>query len=118
MSVAVQEAVVLRTLLDERQDDADPLSDLAERFFVRIQDCLAAPWSTAISDFAHPKTRGERPPDLESRLRYGAALVHLAARDPEVHRLMGEVTALLRPATALREPELERRVTELVAAAA
>jgi len=118
MSVAAQEAVVLRDLLEARCDRADPLDGLAEQYFTAIQECLAAPWGTALTDFIHPETRGERPPDLENRLRYGAALLQLAARDPEVHKLMVEVTGLTRPAAALREPALAERVVALMAATA
>jgi 2-polyprenyl-6-methoxyphenol hydroxylase-like FAD-dependent oxidoreductase len=117
MSVAAQEAVVLRNLLESRRDRADPLDDLAKPYFADIQECLASPWSTALTDFIHPATRGERPPDLENRLRYGAALLRLAAQDPEVHKLMAEVTSLTKPAGALREPALADRVMALMAAA-
>jgi 2-polyprenyl-6-methoxyphenol hydroxylase-like FAD-dependent oxidoreductase len=116
MTVAAQEAVTLGALMESRRDQTDPLDGLAEQFFAEIQERLAAPWATALTDFVHPKTRGERPPDLEQRLQYGAALVHLAAQDPEVHKTMFEVTALLRPNSALREPELADRVKALMAA--
>lgn len=118
MSVAAQEAVALANLLERRRGRADPFDGLAEHYFAGIQEGLAAPWSTAITDFVHPQTRGERPPDLEDRLRYGVALVHLGARDPEVHKLMAEVQGLTKPAAALREPALANRVMALIAAAA
>ena len=118
MSVAAQEALALRNLLEDGRVGDDPLSGLAERFFAEIQGCLASPWSTAVTDFVLPQTRGERPPDLENRLRYGAALLRLAAEDPEVHKLMAEVSSLLKPASALREPELARRITAVMSAAA
>ena len=117
MSVAAQQAVVLKNLLESRRDRADPLDGLAVRYFADIQESLAAPWSTAVTDFVHPKTRGARPPDLEDRLRYSAALFHLAAGDPEVHKLLAEVTQLVRPAGALREPALADRVRAFMAAA-
>ncbi len=118
MSVAAQEAVVLANLLEARRGRADALDGLAEQYFDAIQGSLAAPWSTALTDFIHPETRGERPSDLENRLRYGVALVHLAARDPEVHKLMAEVQGLTKPAAALSEPALASRVMALMAAAA
>ena len=118
MSVAAQEAVVLANLLESRRGRADPLDGLAEQYFAAVQESLASPWSTALTDFVHPETRGERPPDFENRLRYGVALVHLAARDPEVHKLLAEVQGLTKPADALREPELAGRVMALMAAAA
>ena len=118
MSVATQEAVILRDLLETSRRGADPLDGLAERYFLDIQPLLASPWSTALTDFVHPETRGERPSDLENRLRYSAALTDLAARDPEVHKLMVEVIQLVRPADALREPALARRVMALMHAPA
>ncbi len=38
---------------------------------------------SALPDLANPETRGERPPGLEPMLRFGAALVQLAAEDPK-----------------------------------
>jgi 2-polyprenyl-6-methoxyphenol hydroxylase-like FAD-dependent oxidoreductase len=114
MSVAAQEAVVLNRLLDSRRDRATPLEGLAQDYLVRIQDLLEAPWAVAQSDFVYPQTRGARPPDLEKRLQYGAALTRLAAEDPETHRIVIEVRHLIRPQSALREPELARRVAALM----
>ena len=118
MSVAAQEAVVLDRLLDLRRDQAAPLDGLAPDYLSRIQDLLEAPWAVALTDFVFPQTRGARPPDLEKRLQYGAALTRLAAEDPETHRIVMEVRHLIRPQSALREPELARRVTALMAAIA
>ncbi len=114
MSVAAQEAFVLRELLDLRRDRAAPLDGLAQDYLVRIQDLLEAPWAVAETDFVHPKTRGARPPDLEKRLQYGAALTRLCAEDPEAHRIVIEVRHLMRPQSALREPGLARRVAALM----
>jgi hypothetical protein len=58
-----------------------------------------------------------RPADLDRRFRYGAGLIQLAAQDPSVHKTMAEVTALLKPGTALREPQIASRVMELIQAA-
>ena len=58
---------------------------------------------------------GARPTDLEKRLQYGAALMRLPAEDAETHRIVAEVTHLIRPQSALREPELARRVSALMA---
>ena len=65
-------------------------------------------------DFAYPKTRGVRPPNLDERFRFGAALTRLAAVDPAVHAPVVEVNSLVRPQSALRDPELSRRVNELM----
>lgn len=118
MSVAAQEAVVLDRLLDSRRNDPGPLDGLAQDYLSGIQDLLEAPWDVAQTDFIFPQTRGARPPDLEKRLQYGAALTQLSAEDPEAHRIVIEVRHLVRPQSALSEPELARRVTSLMAAAA
>ena len=110
MSVAAQEAVILDRLLAEDI----PMARLARDFFAAIQDTLATPWGVAVSDFVYPATRGVRPADLAQRLQYGMALTRLAADDPEVHRLTAEVSQLLKPQTALREPALAARVMSLM----
>jgi hypothetical protein len=65
---------------------------------------------SAVPDFANPLTRGEPPDDLDNSLRFGEALLRLAARDAEVHKVMMRARHLLSPASALREPDLVRRV--------
>jgi 2-polyprenyl-6-methoxyphenol hydroxylase-like FAD-dependent oxidoreductase len=118
MSVAAQEAVILNRLLSERAGDTDPLDGLASAFFAEIQAVLETPWGVAKSDFIYPKTRGQRPVDFERRLQFNIALVHLAAQDPSIHKLMSEVNHLLKPQSALRAPEIAERVAELMAAPA
>jgi 2-polyprenyl-6-methoxyphenol hydroxylase-like FAD-dependent oxidoreductase len=117
MSVAAQEAHVLASLLDSRRGRADPLGGLAEAFFSEIQPLLEAPWAVAMNDLAYPQTRGERPPDFETRMQYARALMRLAAEDAETDRLVFEVRSLLKPHSALREPELASRVMSMMAAA-
>ena len=118
MSVAAMEAVVLGQLLAKRVKSSDPLDGLGRDFLVAIQETLDAPWSVAVSDFVYPHTTGERPPDFAQRLQYSQALLRLAAQDADVHKLMVEVTQLLKPQSALREPALAERVRALMAAAA
>jgi 2-polyprenyl-6-methoxyphenol hydroxylase-like FAD-dependent oxidoreductase len=115
MSVAAQECCVLAGLMESRRWRIDPLDGLAEAYLQEIQPILETPWSHAMSDLAYPETRGERPPDLEQKLRYGRALLQLAAGDPEVDRVLSEVRGLLKPFSALREPKLARRVEVLLA---
>ena len=110
MSVAAQEAVILDRLL---ADDV-PMERLARDFFAAIQDTIATPWGVAVSDFVYPATRGVRPADIAQRLQYGVALTKLAAQDPEVHRLTAEVSQLLKPQAALRDPALTARVMSLM----
>jgi hypothetical protein len=71
----------------------------------------------ATPDLVFPQTRGERPPDFESRLNFGRALMQLAARDPGVHKLTTEVQHLLKPRSVYRDPELVRRVMAVMAEA-
>jgi 2-polyprenyl-6-methoxyphenol hydroxylase-like FAD-dependent oxidoreductase len=110
MSVAAQEAVILDGLLAEET----PSERLARDFFAAIQSTIETPWGVAMSDFVYPATRGVRPADLVQRLQYGMALTKLAAQDPEVHRLTAEVSQLLKPQAALREPTLAARVVSLM----
>ena len=116
MSVAAQEAVVLRQLLSTRSDEADALDGLASPFFAEAAALIDNPWFGAvIPDFAHPKTRGTRPENLEAMLKLGTALLRLAARDPSVHKLAAEVQNLLKPRSAYLDPELVQKVQALTA---
>jgi 2-polyprenyl-6-methoxyphenol hydroxylase-like FAD-dependent oxidoreductase len=117
MSVAAQEAHILARLLESRRGAVDPLGGLAESFFAEIQPRLETPWAVAMADLVYPQTRGERPPDFEKRLQFTRALMRLAAEDAETDRILSEVRALLRPWSALREPELASRVIPMMALA-
>jgi 2-polyprenyl-6-methoxyphenol hydroxylase-like FAD-dependent oxidoreductase len=116
MSVAAQEACLLSRLLASRNGIPGPPESLATAFFAEVQSLLEAPWATAVSDFVYPKTRGDRPQDLHKRLQYGGALTRLAAEDDSVHKIVAEVTHLIRPQSALSEPQLAARVTDLMQA--
>jgi hypothetical protein len=116
MSVAAQEAVILNGLLATRADSPDALGELAVSFFAACQDVIETPWAVAMSDFVYPKTRGQRPPDFGQRIQYGIALTRLASEDAAVHKLTTEVNHLLKPQSALREPELAKRVIERMTA--
>jgi 2-polyprenyl-6-methoxyphenol hydroxylase-like FAD-dependent oxidoreductase len=118
MSVAAMEARLLDQMLERRHDSPDPFDGFAPEFFNQIQPLLATPWSVAENDFIFPKTRGERPADFDRRLRYGAALLELAAQDPSVHKTMTEFNVLLKPGTVLREPHIASRVMALIQAGA
>jgi 2-polyprenyl-6-methoxyphenol hydroxylase-like FAD-dependent oxidoreductase len=111
MSVAALEAVTLRRLLSERAGEANPLAGLAAPFFASAAAEIDNPWyGAAVPDFIHPQTRGTRPDDFETMLKLGIGLTRLAARDPAVHKLTAEVSNLLKPRSAYREPELLRRI--------
>ena len=116
MSVAAQEAVILDRLLSAKAEGFHPLDGLASAFFAEIQAVLEAPWGIATSDFIYPKTRGQRPADFERRLQFNVALVRLGAEDASIHKLMTEVSHLLKPQSALRTPEIAERVARLMAA--
>ena len=76
-----------------------------------------APWAVAMADLVYPQTRGERPPDFEKKLQYTHALMRLTAEDAEADKILAEVRSLVKPASALHEPELARRVMAMMAPA-
>jgi 2-polyprenyl-6-methoxyphenol hydroxylase-like FAD-dependent oxidoreductase len=109
MTVAALEAVALRRLLGDASNDS--LDKLASNFFAEAAAVIETPWAgAAVPDFIHPATRGKRPENFETSIKFGLALSKLAARDPAVHRLTAEVQNLLRPRSAYRDPELVQRV--------
>lgn len=118
MSVVAQEVCVLRRLIEARALETDPFKGLASSFFAAIQDLLAAPWAVAESDFAFEKTRGLRPSDFRQRQDFNNALQRLASEDATAHRIVSEVTHLVRPSSALRDPQIVDRVTALMNASA
>ncbi|MBR0835299.1 FAD-dependent monooxygenase [Bradyrhizobium manausense] len=118
MSVAAQEVGVLKRLIEARALDADPFKRLGQSFFVAIQDFLDTPWTVTESDYIYEKTRGQRPHDFQRRLQLNLALQRVAAEDAAVHKVMSEVTHLVKRASALRDPQIIKRVTALISASA
>jgi len=117
MTVAVQEANLLRRLMSTSATTSSALGTLTQAFLGEVEALIEQPWTiSAIADFIFPQTRGERPPDLEQRLKSQFALGRIASRDASVYRLLTEVRHLLKPMSVLREPELTRRVTAELAA--
>jgi 2-polyprenyl-6-methoxyphenol hydroxylase-like FAD-dependent oxidoreductase len=113
MSSAALQVKALQGLLTERAEASHGLAGLAAAFFPKAAEVIATPWAlAAASDFAYPKTVGERPADLEEGARYFAALDALAAEDMEVHRLIFEVFGLSKPLSALSAEPLRSRVLE------
>jgi 2-polyprenyl-6-methoxyphenol hydroxylase-like FAD-dependent oxidoreductase len=110
MTVASQEACLLRNVLSTLAAEREPLAGLASAFFEGAQALIETPWAVANLDFIFPQTRGKRPADLENTVKFGIALNRLAAKDPSVHKLMVEVQMLLKPRSAYRDTELMRRV--------
>jgi 2-polyprenyl-6-methoxyphenol hydroxylase-like FAD-dependent oxidoreductase len=117
MSVAALEACLLQTLLERLGEDSNPIAALAPTFFAEVQTLIETPWSVAILDFVFPDTRGQRPPDFETTLKFGIALTRLAAEDPAVHKLTAEVQHLLKPRSVYRDPALVQRVLAKMAEA-
>ena len=116
MSVAALEACLLGRLLESPTDRGDPIAGLASAFFAEVPALIETPWAVATFDFMHPETRGQRPADFEMRLKFGMALTRLAAEDPDVHRLTGEVQNLLKPRSVYRDdPVLLKRILETMA---
>jgi 2-polyprenyl-6-methoxyphenol hydroxylase-like FAD-dependent oxidoreductase len=117
MSVAALEACLLQRLLERLAGDSNPIAGLASAFFAEVQTLIETPWSVAILDFAFPDTRGQRPVDFETTLKFGIALTRLAAEDPAVHKLTVEVQHLLKPRSVYRDPVLVQRVLAKMAEA-
>jgi 2-polyprenyl-6-methoxyphenol hydroxylase-like FAD-dependent oxidoreductase len=118
MSVAAREASILADLLRRYAGDPGGLAGLPRDFLVEAQPWIAGAWSmSAIPDLAYPQTRGERPTDLEQKLSFVSGLYRLAARDPDVHKLLVAVRHIARPHDALHEPRLADRVRAEMAAA-
>jgi 2-polyprenyl-6-methoxyphenol hydroxylase-like FAD-dependent oxidoreductase len=117
MSVAAQEALLLRSALNECAGQPDPLPALARNFLGNLGGLIETPWSlSATPDLVYPATRGERPPSFAEGQRYNAALLRLAVEDAAVHRVVLQVQHLLRPLSDLRTPELRERVSAWCAA--
>lgn len=114
MSVATQEACILEKLVGARNGSLPPSHELASSFFKACQPVLDGPWAVAQNDFAYPKTRGSRPPDISRRLRYIAALTRLIDIDPSIHKLYVEVVHLLQPQSALVGPTVFPRIAALM----
>ncbi|MFL5331075.1 MAG: squalene monooxygenase, partial [Gemmataceae bacterium] len=117
MSVAAQEACLLKKLLERLAGESDPMAGLAPTFFDEVQPLIETPWSVATLDFVFPHTRGERPADFEITLQFAIALTRLAAEDPAIHRLTAEVQNLLRPRSVYRDPAIVQRVVAKMAPA-
>jgi 2-polyprenyl-6-methoxyphenol hydroxylase-like FAD-dependent oxidoreductase len=111
ITVALQEANLLRRLLNTNTLETDPLATLAPAFLAEAEAMIKQPWAiSAIPDFVYPQTRGERPEDLKYRLNSQMALTCIAIRDPAVFELLSEVRHLLKPLEVLNEPALVRRM--------
>lgn len=114
MSAAAIQAEILREILSEYTERSQSLDGIAASFFNKAAEFNRTPWDLAAGfDFAFPQTRGTRPPGIEDRARYFAALDMLAQKDEGVRRLMIEVFQLVKPLSILQQEPLRSRVTAL-----
>ena len=116
MTVAAQEARLLRRLLVDRSTKPHPLAGLAEAFFAATPQITQFPWAYSNGyDFAFPETTGSRPPVDAAAAAFSAALTELVRRDADVHRLLMEVNFCLKPPTVYQDPALMARVMSVAA---
>lgn len=114
MSAAAQQALVLKQLLAAAADQSDPLGWLQLNYFEKLAAVLDAPWSVAVADLIYPETTGTRPETFERSMKFAAGLLRLAVQDPEIHKLMTEVQQLLKPPSVYKDPELHRRIAQVM----
>jgi 2-polyprenyl-6-methoxyphenol hydroxylase-like FAD-dependent oxidoreductase len=118
MTVAAQEACLLRDVLRRAAQAKDPLMAAQQAFLGEVSPLIEGPWvMSAVNDFKFPGTRGERPADFDKATKYGAAMQRLAVHDPAIHKLIFEVQHLLKPRSAFRHPDIVRLVTAEIEAA-
>ena len=108
LTCAVRHALALADVLGE----AGPCGpDFARRYLRAAAEASEEAWTgTALIDLAYPEVTGERPPGFEQSLAFMQGLRRLADADPDVHKLQYEVLHMVRPRTALGDPELAGRV--------
>lgn len=117
MSVAAKEALLLDAAIGELVDHVDPLAALAPAFFGTLGSVLADPWNAAANDYSYPHLEQARPVDFAERMRFQAALSRLAAIDPAIHKLMTEVSHLIKPSSVYRESGIAERIAAEMRAA-
>lgn len=111
MSVAAQEARLLQDVMASATSDPDPLSSVQAEFMARLEPILRTPWDMSTNtDFAFPKTRGQRPDNLAEIQQFDVALFRAAAADPVVQRALVSVVQLLAPGSVFQEPEIKERI--------
>jgi 2-polyprenyl-6-methoxyphenol hydroxylase-like FAD-dependent oxidoreductase len=111
MSVAAEQAMVLREQLSARSD-----RDLAQRFFRASARPIGTAWQLAVgSDLAMPGVEGDRPWSMRLSSRYVELLLTAAERDPEVARRFMRVAGLVDEPGSLVSPRLVGRVVRALA---
>jgi 2-polyprenyl-6-methoxyphenol hydroxylase-like FAD-dependent oxidoreductase len=111
MSVALQEAVVLRNVVAGQATQDEPFAALGQQFFSAIRPLIESPWAmSARSDLADADGRGERPANLRKALEHQVVLNRAARHDPDLHKLLFQVSHLIKPLSALDSPEVIQKV--------
>ena len=109
--MAAQEARLLHELLASHAAEPDPLAGLAPAFFAEPTSLIETPWAMAATpDFGAPQDGGSAARESTAKSRSQEGLFRLAAEDGAVHKLIFEVLNLLKPQSALRDPDLVERV--------
>jgi hypothetical protein len=107
VTVAVMEAELLQSLLEDGQDD------LPGRFFTAAVDLLAEPWALATGgDLRFPEVEGERGPQDEEINGYLTQFRASAATDPVLGAAFLRVANIMAPIASLFDPELAERVKQ------
>ncbi|MEU9918765.1 hypothetical protein [Streptomyces sp. NPDC051001] len=105
MAVAVMEAELLRSLLEEGGS-----ADLARRFFTAPAGLLAEPWALAVAfDLRFPEVEGERGPQDDEINGYLDQFRAAAAIDPALGTAFLRVANMMALITSLFSPELVGR---------
>ncbi len=106
MSVAANEAVVLRDLLRKRGDKFK-----ARDFQTAIARCIDDPWQMATTEaYNWPQTRGWKPAGAKFLQAFTARVHKKAAADPALYGAFLDVVHLDRRPTSLFKPRVLRRV--------
>ena len=109
MSVAAQEARLMKQILKNQAAKPDPLDGLAMAFFSESVLLIEGPWNMSTTpDFVYPETQGKRPPDFERRLQYNRALLQATMSYPAVQQAFTEVQQLLKPPSILQDPAIDQ----------
>lgn len=115
MSSAAKQVEALGGLIGETVQSTGSLAGLWRTFFPIASEVVATPWTQAGSaDLAYPETNGTRPSGFDVAQQFSRGVIQLALQEADVHKLLAEVTQLVTPRAALRDPALVKRVTQQV----
>lgn len=114
MSVAAQQAKMLRDALASVVGEVDPIGTLPMRYMTDMERLLAAPWNLGVNaDFAYPGTRGHRPEHYEQSRQFESNLFRAVVADPIVQKAFANVMQLTAPLESLGETGIRRRIEAL-----